>query len=77
MLTPVQYRMMKLLSDGNAHSREELQTCLEDDLAPITAVKFHISNLRKVLRDKGHGIISERREDTTYYRQVIFCSSGE
>lgn len=77
MLTPVQSRILKVLDDGEPHSREELQKCLNDDLAPDTAVKWHINSLRVILAKRGRGILCDKRSGQAYYRQVMFISSGD
>ena len=55
--TPTQRRMLKLLSDGKGHSKHELKLCIDDELASMSSVFFHISTLRKKLHAKGEDII--------------------
>jgi hypothetical protein len=76
--TPTQRRMLAVLSDGMAHSREELHACLMDELGPVENIHFHISLMRTKLRRAGMDIVSETRTlrtasgktQNTYYRQV-------
>ena len=62
-LTPTQEKMLGVLSDGMRHTRQELHACLSDELAPLSNIQMHISNIRKVLRPIGQDIICE------YYRR--------
>lgn len=52
-LTPIRRKMLRILSDGGIHSRQELHGCLEDELAQLASIKHHIELLRKFLRPKG------------------------
>lgn len=69
-LTPTQSRMLQLLADGEAHLNKELQTCLQDDLGPVSNIWAHLTAIRKVLRPRGQDIQSERRGSSTYYRWI-------
>lgn len=73
--TPTQSRIMAVLSDGRAHSAQELQSCLYDDLGVITNVKFHITMIRKILRPLGQDIVFLRREDRAWYAHVRILSA--
>ena len=68
--TPVQSRMLAILSDGEAHSRKELHRCLEDDLGPLSNIKAHLTSIRKQLRPRGEDIICEIRGHEVYYRHI-------
>jgi DNA-binding CsgD family transcriptional regulator len=59
--TPVERRILGLLSDSLPHSREELGRCLSDDLSNDVprAVRWHVFNLRRKLRDRGEYIVLE------------------
>lgn len=57
--TPTQARIIKMLADGMPHTRKELKTCLDDELAELGAVNFHVSILRKKLRPIGQDIVCE------------------
>lgn len=49
-LTRVQRKLLQTLSDGSAHTREELlKTCLSDDLGDLSNVNVAICQLRKRL----------------------------
>lgn len=55
--TPTQKAILKVLGDGLPHTKEELHTCLSDELSDVTALRFHISNLRKKLEPQGMTIL--------------------
>lgn len=65
MLTPTQRAILKVLSDGQLHRREELHACLVDELGPLSNVQPHISRLRKHLH--GQVICCVLCGQTTYY----------
>jgi hypothetical protein len=69
--------MLSILNDGERHTKEELHACLEDDFAPLTAIKYHIVNLRVILRARSRGIVLERIDGVVYYRQVQYLSVTE
>jgi DNA-binding response OmpR family regulator len=70
--TPLQERLLAVLSDGMPHHRDELYSCLDDDLADPGALRVAIHYLRKKLNRKGHTIICEVGQDRLYrYRHVI------
>lgn len=68
--TPVERKMMRVLSDGLPHRPAELHACLNDDLAPVNAFRWHVSNLRKKLRPGGEDILCEIWNRTVHYRHV-------
>lgn len=68
--TPTERRMLAVLSDGMMHSREELHACLPDDLDPLSAIRNHVSNLRKKLLPKGQDIVCQLHLAKTHYRHV-------
>lgn len=69
-------KMLKVLQDGMRHSKHELHGCLDDELAPITAIQSHVSALRKRLRPVGEDIICELFERRIYYRHVRLLGSA-
>ena len=60
--TPVQAKMLQVLSDGKPHTKEELHACLHDDLGPINNIYVHIATINKQLRMSEQEIIRDRRE---------------
>ena len=77
MFTPTQSRILKLLSDGKPHRRVEIHACLEDELAAIEAIKFHIMNIRIVLRRMGQDIVCELIGRSIHYRQVRLLNNND
>lgn len=69
-LTPTQQRIYDYLSDGLPHPRKELQTCLADELSSLSALRFHLSLLRKKIAHKGEDVICEIRAYRISYRLV-------
>lgn len=74
--TPTQADMIKMLSDGLPHTRQELFTCLRDDLARLQAINMHLSNCRKILRPRGEDIICELVNRRICYRHVRLLPSA-
>lgn len=66
-LTPIQRKMMGVLSDGSWHSVVELHRCLNDDMGSLTNVRAHLTAIRKVIRPLGEEIACVNMEGTTYY----------
>lgn len=77
--TPAQQRILQVLSDGRAHCRDELLEKVHDDRkTEVSTLRWHISEIRKVLERRGQGIVCEnlggRRQ--AYYRWVRFIASA-
>lgn len=66
--TPTQLRIVQLLADGEAHSREEIQKVLWDDQADVAAVRVHICHIRKTLRLMRQDIVCELNGAVKYRR---------
>jgi hypothetical protein len=66
----LQQRLLAVLADGAPHTPEELKHYLDDDLAGPTAVKFHISRIRKLLAEVNETILCEYQDRRTFYRHV-------
>lgn len=75
--TPIQKKMLGVLSDGLPHSRDELQTCLWDELAGKTAVAYHVSLIRAKLKRKGETIVCEFVNRARLYRHVRLLKSAD
>ena len=56
-LTPTQRRLCTVLWDGQPHSYTELMRCLDDDLAGLGALHYHISMLRRTLLPRGEALL--------------------
>jgi len=70
--TPTQLRFLRMLGDGDEHTIGQLKELLDDDMAGATAVKFHISNLRRKVRACGRDIVfyGNGTPETGTYRMV-------
>ncbi len=68
----VRQRMYDLLSDGYLHSAKELHGCLDDDLASVKGVAFHICLLREDLAREGRGVATHKEEGVLYYQLIRF-----
>lgn len=75
--TPTQARIIQLLSDGLPHKRDDVfAACIEDDLATVTALQLHISNLRPHLRARGEDIVCVVRGYVHFYQHVRLLASA-
>lgn len=55
-LTAAQRKIMSVLSDGKAHSREELFQAMEDPQMDMKTLAWHIFRIRERLATIGEGI---------------------
>ena len=75
--TPIQQRIIDLLSDGMPHSREAILECLQDELVNNQqAHKMHIMAIRYKLRPRGQDIICEYVRRRPFYRHVRLLASS-
>lgn len=75
--TPIQRRIMHLLSDGKLHTKAELHKCILDDLSENTTVNMHITFLRKKLRLIGQTIICESYGQSSSGKKLIYFRLGK
>lgn len=75
ILTATEQRIFNLLSDGRPHTKEEIHTCINDELAPVSAIANHISRMRKQLRVHGKDVICSYRGGVTKYQLVRLMHS--
>jgi DNA-binding SARP family transcriptional activator len=68
--TPTQRRILEVLADGMPHRRESLHACLPDDMGALANLRFHLSQLRKVLRPLGQDIICQLYKNRLHYRHI-------
>jgi hypothetical protein len=73
--TPTQQAMLDVLSDGQAHTRQELHACLPDELGPLSNINSHLCNTRKHLRPIGQDIVCELVNRRICYRHVRLLAS--
>jgi len=74
--TPTQKRMLKVLSDGQRHTREELHACLDDELSALSAIQAHITYIRKHLEIRGEDIVCVARDRSYHYQHVRLLNSA-
>lgn len=72
--TTTQSRILRLLSDGRPHAREELRRLLSDDLSGFNNLQAHVSRLRKRLLLRGETVVCELHRGTIHYRHVRLVS---
>lgn len=78
LLSHMQRRILEMLSDGIAHNRDEIKTCLWDELSGPSAVRVAIFRLKQKLRPIGQDIICEisyTPHQTIRYRLVELIPS--
>ncbi len=75
--TPIQGRIIELLSDGQYHRQPEVLTCLGDPEADLGALRAHLVKIREKLRPIGEEISTDRSNGNTRYRHVRIVTSGE
>lgn len=72
--TPTEQRILTLLSDGLAHSKVELDRCVNDELAGSNTLSVHLARLRYKLDEVGQTILCNRRNGCVLYSHVRFIS---
>lgn len=68
--TPIQKRIIELLSDGMPHDRSEVLKCIGDPSADYLNLYPHISYLRSKLIQKNEWIVFESYKGAQMYRHV-------
>lgn len=72
--TPIEQRIIDLLSDGLPHDRKELLECLNDRLANYNSLAAAIMRLRPKVRELNQEIVTEHYQGCIAYRHVILLS---
>lgn len=72
--TKTEARILRLLADGQAHTRREIHACLWDEESALTAIQFHISKIRQALQPIGQTIVCELHNSRICYRHVILVT---
>lgn len=75
--TTTEYKLLRILSDGLPHRREELFECLPDELGPMRNVRRHLYNIRKKIERKGEDILCVFVERRICYRLVRLINKRE
>lgn len=73
--TPVQSKLLQLLSDGQPHSYNELLSCLSEN-AKLSSLKVHLSEIRKIVNPVGEEIICEIYKRKRCYRHINLLRQG-
>ncbi len=68
--TPTEQRILALLADGNAHSKIELDRCLNDDMAGANTLNTHLTNIRRKLSPIGQTVYCNRQNGCVLYSHV-------
>lgn len=74
--TPIEIRIIELLSDGLPHDRKEVLDCLNDRLANFNALAAAIMRLRPKVRELQQEIVTEYHKGCIAYRHVILLSGS-
>lgn len=62
--------LLKVLGDGNPHSRAEVFEAMEDEWMSWDTVLKHISNLRLLLKPQGYDVICQYSRLRYQYRLI-------
>jgi len=73
--TPTQESILKLLSDGFYHTRQELLDCLNNPDAGRTHLNNTLTCLRRRLRPRGHDVVCTIQHKRVGYRLVRLLST--
>jgi DNA-binding CsgD family transcriptional regulator len=74
--TPTEKRMLRVLSDGLPHSRDELQLCLWDNLGAVSNIRCHLTSIRRKLRPRGEDVLCVIHRSRPAYRHVkLICTN--
>lgn len=73
-LTVTQKKILKVLSDGLPHTKQELHRCLPDEMSGVSALWKHVCLARKHVRLKGKDILSVFVNRSIRYRLVKIIS---
>lgn len=71
----IERKILYVLADGEPHSREEIMGHVDEEQWTTTNLSSHVKNIRRKLKQVGHGIVCELREQKFHYRYVIFLHS--
>lgn len=65
-----------MLSDGMPHSRDEMMTCLADDMASRSALRVAIAQVRGKIRPLGQDIVCRLHfQNKIFYQHVRMLNS--
>jgi hypothetical protein len=69
--TPIEQRIIDLLSDGLPHERNEMCACIAPGSKNVNSLAVHIFYLRQKVRELKQDIVTEHRRGGIHYRHVI------
>lgn len=78
--SPTHLRIMRILEDGERHTRAEIRQCLLDDQALEGTISKHIQDMRKVLADhdiQARTIVCEFYKGRYYYRLIRLITGDD
>lgn len=75
-LTWTELRIMRILSDGQAHTREELLECIDDKYTSFNNLQAALSIIRGKIRETGYMIICELYKGSIHYRCIQRLVTG-
>lgn len=70
-LTPIEKKILRVLSDGGLHPRQELMDCLGDPLSTKFNLHVHLSNLRKKLLPLNQTVCCVVQGRVRSYRRMV------
>jgi hypothetical protein len=70
-LTPIETKIIRLLSDGDLHKRDELMGCIGDPLSKPVNLHYHLVNLRKKLLPLQQTVCCVLRGRERFYRRMV------
>jgi hypothetical protein len=75
-LTPTQQRLYDRLKDGDMHTKQELRTCLGDEMSIPNNLSVHITLLKKKIEPAGLTVVCVVHKGLNRYRLVRLLSSA-
>lgn len=73
--SPIQQRLLTVLSDGLEHHRNDLMPCIGDELTTVKNMRNHIRLLRRKLQPIGEDILCVWTSHGFRYRHVRLLSN--
>lgn len=73
--TPIEQRIIDLLSDGLPHDRDEVIQCIDPNVKDLVRMRnslsVHIAHIRSKVRLLGQDVVTELRRGGIHYRHMI------
>ncbi len=74
--TDIEKSILRVLSDGSTHTKEELLVVMPDTLTSVSTLRVHICKLRIKLKQKGHDIVCQIQNRRGLYRHVRLLATN-